>query len=60
MGRGVMLSKRVAQVGGPRAIINQELFLAHPVLDPIPPHVHGFGPFLFDTLIGKTDRGGVV
>jgi len=50
----------ITQIFGSRAPVDEELFLAHAVLDPVEAHVDGFGPFLFDCVVGETGGGGVV
>ena len=42
------------------APVNEELPLLRSILDPIKAHIDGFGAFLLDGIVGKTDGGGVV
>ena len=56
----VMLSVIIAAVllsGLPKDL---KVALAYTVSDPIKPHVHGFGPLLFDRVISDTHGGTVV
>jgi hypothetical protein len=48
-----MPGKGIGKVIFARPIVNKELFLAHAVLEPIPSHVHGFGPFCFMVPLAK-------
>ena len=41
------------QVGDTRAELKNELALVNMTLNPIPPHVHGFGMFLFEGSVVK-------
>ena len=36
---------------------DEELFLSDAILDPIKTHVHGFGAFLFDRVVGEAGGG---
>ena len=58
--RRVMLGEGVGKICDPGAVVYQELLLAYTVLDPMETHVHGLGPFLFHSLVGKACGGGVV
>ena len=60
VGGRVVLGVIVGKIGRPRPPVDEELSLASPVLDPIKAHVHGFGSFLLDGIVGKTFGGGVV
>ena len=55
-----MFGEWVAEIGDPGAVVYQKLLLAYAVLDPMETHVHGFGPFLFHGLVGKSCSGGIV
>jgi hypothetical protein len=57
---GVMFGKVVGSVGDAAAPIDNELALADAVADPIETHVHGFGPFLFDRVVGNAGGSAVV
>jgi hypothetical protein len=56
----MMFCMIVAKVFRARAPINEELFLADSVFDPIESHVYCFGSFLLDRVISKTCGRGVV
>ena len=60
VGGCVVLGEWVSQVVFARAIVNEELVLSNAVFEPVPPHVHGFGPLLFHGAIGKPFRSSVV
>ena len=55
-----MLGEWIGEISFARAVINKELALADPVLEPVPPHVHGFGSALFHVAVGKSIGSGVV
>ncbi len=50
---GMVVSK-VFRTGSP---VDDELFLSDAILDPIKTHVHGFGAFLFDRVVGEAGGG---
>jgi hypothetical protein len=55
-----MFCERISQVVLTWPVINQKLALASTIFQPMPPHGHGLGAFLFHGAIGKTFGGGVV
>jgi len=55
-----MFGKEVCFVVCTCSPLNLELLLAFTVLEPVVLRVDGFGPALFDGLVGNTDSGGVV
>ena len=55
-----MFGEGVGQVGFTRSVIDQELALPDTVLEPVPAHVHGLGPFLLHGPVGETVGRGVV
>jgi hypothetical protein len=57
---GVMFGKVVGSVGDAAAPVDNELALADAVADPIKTHVHGFGSFLFDRVVGDAGGSAVV
>jgi hypothetical protein len=60
VGGRMVLGVVITMVVGPRAPVDKELALAGPVLDPIKSHVDGLRSFLFDGVIRKAFRSGVV
>ncbi len=58
--RRVMFGKGIGEVIFARPIVDEELFLAYATFEPMPSHVHGFGPFLFHGSVGKTFGRGIV
>lgn len=54
------LGVEITKVVSARAPIDGELALSGTVADPVKSHVDGFGPFLFDGVVGKADSSGVV
>ncbi len=57
---GVMFGKVVGLVGDTAAPVDNELALADAVTDSIKTHVHGFGSFLFDRVVGDAGGSAVV
>jgi hypothetical protein len=57
---GVMFGKVVGSIGDTAAPVDNELALADAVTDPIKTHVHGFGSFLFDRVVGDAGGSAVV
>jgi hypothetical protein len=57
---GVMFGKVVGSVGDAAAPVDHELALADAVADPLKTHVHGFGSFLFDRVVGDAGGSAVV
>jgi hypothetical protein len=57
---GVMLSVVIGMVAISLEPVDVEVFLGDPILDPIEPHVHGFGPFDFGPSVSKPIRCGIV
>ena len=55
-----MLSMVIAQVGRTRLPVDQKLFLADAVLDPIKTHVYCFGALLLHGPVGEALSGGIV
>ncbi len=55
-----MFSEGIGKVVLSGSKIHENVSLSHTVLNPIPAHVHGFGPFLLHGAIGKTVGGGVI
>jgi len=56
----VMLNEGISFVGGtwlPKDVI---LALANEIMNPIKLHVNGFGPFLFDVIVGNSSGCGIV
>jgi hypothetical protein len=56
----MMLGKKIGTVRAAFSLINQKLALANAVSNPIKTHVHGFGAFLFDAVVGDTGSRAVV
>lgn len=50
----------VTKVITPRVSVDQELFLVHPVLDPIEAHVHGLKFVLMDGAVGDASGTSIV
>ncbi len=48
-----VIASKVFRAGSP---VDDELALTDTVLDPIKMHIHGFGAFLFDAVIGDASR----
>jgi hypothetical protein len=57
---GAMFGKVVSSVGDAVAPVDNELALRDAVADPIETHVHGFGPSLFDRVVGNAGGSAVV
>ena len=47
----------VAEVFGTWAPVDQKLALTNAILNPVKMHVHCFGAFLFDGVVGETGSG---
>jgi len=60
MRRAEMLGVEIGFVGVARAPVDKELELGGAVFDPMETHVDGLRALLFDGVIGKTARSGVV
>jgi hypothetical protein len=60
MGLRVVLGEVVGQVFVTTVPKNAKVVLLDPVLDPVKPHVHGFGPFLFKGVVRDSRSGGVI
>ena len=60
MNCGVMFGEVVSEIVRARGPVHMVLALVYPVLKPIKSHIDGFGFPLFDFLICKTDRGGII
>lgn len=56
----MVFAEVVSTVAFASAPVDNELALADTVTDPIEAHVHCFGAFLFDVVVGNTRRGVVV
>jgi hypothetical protein len=56
----MMLCKVVCLVGGSVPPVDVKLSLADLVTDPVVSHIHGFGSFLFNHVIGDAGGGTVV
>ena len=52
-----MFCEIVTKIGKARPPIDLKMFLSHTILDPIIPHVHGFGLLLLNFLVCKPDVG---
>ena len=55
-----MLGGIISKICAAWSSVYPELLLFYSVYNPIEPHVHGFGHFLFDGLIGYSYHRGVV
>ena len=55
-----MFCEIVTKIGKARPPIYLKMFLSHMILDPVIPHVHGFGLLLLNLLVCKSNGGGVV
>ena len=51
VGRREMFGEIVTEIGKVRPLIDLKMFLSHTILDPIIPHVHGFGLLLLNFLV---------
>ena len=60
MRRRMMFRKIIAFVYGALAPVNEELTLSNPIPDPIIAHVHRFGAFLLDRIVGDAGSSTVV
>ena len=56
----VMLGVIVTKVFVAGAPVDEEVALADAILEPVESHVHGFGAFLFDGVVGEAGGRGVV
>ena len=56
----VVLCEVISQVQVAWCPVHLELFLVHPVLDPVESHVHCFGPTLFARAVSNSHGSGVV
>jgi len=60
MGFWVMLGEIVSFVGGARSPEDVILALANMIANPIKLNANGFGPFLFDVIVGNSSGCGIV
>jgi hypothetical protein len=60
MGGWMMLGEVVSSVRAAFSPIDEKLSLSDAVSYPIKTHVHGFGPFLFDAVVGNAGGSAVV
>jgi hypothetical protein len=60
MFRWMMFSEIVAVVAFAGPPVNEELSLADTVTNPVKSHVHGFGSFLFDGIVGDAQCSAIV
>jgi len=57
---GMVFGKVVGAITDPTSPVDNELALANTVADPVKTHVHGFGAFLFDGVVGDARSSAVV
>ena len=60
MARRMVLGMIVAEVLLARSPVDKKLSLSDAIANPVETHIHGFGAFLLDCVVGKSRRRGVV
>jgi hypothetical protein len=56
----MMIHMTVSKVYRAGLSVDEELALPDMILDPIKMHIHGFGSFLFDHVIGESCGSGII
>jgi len=60
MRRGMMFGEVIGKIVFALGPVDEELALADAIADPVKAHVDGFGPALFDGVVGNAGGTGIV
>jgi hypothetical protein len=55
-----VFGERIRKISATRTVIHQKLLLPDTITNPVETHVHSFGTFLLDGVVGETFGSGVV
>ena len=57
---GMMFSGVISKIGIAGFPVDMELVLANAIAEPVKTHVHCFGAFLLDTIVGDPEGSGII